>query len=528
MDHRLQNKAWRLTHLYKIRTKSGEIVTFKPNPIQLRHIIERGSQRYNAILKARQFGMTTFYAIDLLDEALWIPGNVSAIVAHEAKKLPEYFQIVERAYENLPSVLLPKTKTDTKYRYDFTTRFDGEPLDSSIFVTVDIRGGTVHNLHVTESAWIKDRQSLNAATKQAVPLTGRISEETTANGFNGFFDFYEMFDAIPDDKRGEMDYKTYFYAWWENSEYTLPGQMPEIVEDDKLMYGDEKKEKEAYNLSDGQLLWRRWKIRELSGDASKSHLGLSGLQLFKQEYPANKLEAFQSGAGNIFDADQVDSVRVKIPLGESYVLNNAPHLIEQFRSLNNKNFKLWQLPEAGKKYVVGVDPSDGEGADSACIDVWDKDSLEQVCQFYGKVRPDIGAQYTEQVCKLYNDAFVGVENNMLTWILELTKLYDNYFFTTTIDEKTAKKTKKLGWRTDGKSRDPMIDEFIKLFEEGNLKINSTITLSEMKTFVKKDNGKREHADGKFDDALFGGFIAMQMRKFYREKPRTFAEKPAGF
>jgi len=524
----LQDKAWRLTHLYKIRTKSGDIVTFVPNLIQLRHIQERGGQRYSAILKARQFGMTTLYAIDLLDESLWVSGNVSAIVAHEAKKLPEYFQIVERAFENLPAQLQPKTKTNTKYRYDFTTRFDGAALDSSIFVTIDVRGGTVHNLHITESAWIKDRQALNAATKQAVPLTGRISEETTGHGFNHFYDFYQLFDAIPKDRIGEMDYKTYFYAWWENPEYTLPGTLPIPTPDDKLLYGDESRDKALYKLSDGQLLWRRWKIRELSADSSKSHLGLSGLQLFFQEYPATKLQAFQSGAGNIFDAELVDSIKPRNPIPNQWVKENRPEIYEEFISLNKLGFVFWKLPSPGKKYVVGVDPSDGNGADSTDIDIWDKDGIEQVAQYYGKIRPDEGAEIAARVCNFFNGAYIGVENNMLSFILELSKIYDHYYFTTTIDERTTRRTKKLGWRTDSKSRDVMIDDFIKLFEESHSKINSRITLGEMKTFVKKENGKREHADGKFDDALFGGFVAIQMIKMYRDRPRIFAVKPTGF
>ena len=71
----------------------------------------------------------------------------------------------------------------------------------------------------------------------------------------------------------------------------------------------------------------------------------------------------------------------------------------------------------------------------------------------------------------------------------------------------------------------MIDEYMIFFDEDELEINSTITLSEMRTFVKKDTGKREHANGKHDDALFGAFIAIQMRKLKRRKARTHARNP---
>ena len=49
----------------------------------------------------------------------------------------------------------------------------------------------------------------------------------------------------------------------------------------------------------------------------------------------------------------------------------------------------------------------------------------------------------------------------------------------------------------------------------------------MKTFVRKDNGKREAADGKHDDALFAGMIGVEMRKYNRPKVRVFAQKPLG-
>jgi hypothetical protein len=360
-----------------------------------------------------------------------------------------------------------------------------------------------------------------------VPITGRISEETTANGFNEFYDDYTLSDAITDP--AEQDYKNYFYAWWENPEYSLEGTLPEISGEDKIKFGNEEEERTKYNLTDGQLLWRRWKINELR--TSQVGVGLSGLQLFKQEYPANKLEAFQSGLGNVFDAEMVNGVQIKRPLHKMEVPEGAYK--EGFNPLWQKGVQIWKLPEAGKEYVIGVDPSDGEGSDFSCIDVWTRspdtlEKVEQVAQYYGKVRPDEGAEVAKQMAEYYNAAFVGVENNMLSFILFLVKIYDNYYSEVVIDERTQRRTKKLGWNTNTKTRDPMVDDFIKLFEEGYLIINSGITLGEMKTFVKKDNGKREHSDGKHDDALIAGMIAMQMRKYQPPRAKAYSTKPSGF
>lgn len=520
-DSRLRNKWWRLCHLYKIKNKAGELVTFYPNIIQLKHIADRASHRYNRVLKARQFGFTTFYCIDYLDEALWVPGTSCAIIAHERIAIEGIFQIVKRAYFNLPDELKPMVKTDTQYMYRFTHSFDGIPLDSSIYVALKLRSGTVQKLHISEAAYIKDWGELVSGSKQAVPKTGTISEESTGNGYN---DFYDAFMAsYYNQSITPMDYRGYFYPWQDNPEYTLPGT---LTDDEKET--NEIAMQSQFNLTDGQLLWRRWKKNELK--VASIGEGLSADQLFKQEYPMTIQEAFQSGVGGVFDPARIDAVKLHMPLQHPAIMvtGTATDVQNQaLQALVTMGVKFWYLPEPGVEYTIGVDPSDGEGADFSCIDVWQKEPIRQVCQYYGKLRPDELAELTKQIAEFYNRAFTGVENNMLTTILFLSKIYDNYYYDTRIDEKTLKRTKKIGWNTNLKTRDVMIDEFNILFDEGNLEINSQITLSEMRTFVKKDNGKREHADGKHDDALIGGMIAIQMRKLRPAGGRVFATNPFG-
>lgn len=512
-------------------------MTFKPNPIQLKHLADRGAHRYNAILKARQHGITTLYCIDYLDEAMWVPGITSAILADERENTDKIFAIVKRAFTNIHDDLKPVTKYDTKRMYEFTKRYDGRVLDSSIYVSLKARAGTVQRMHITESSRIKDRQELNSGSKQAVPKNGFITEETTANGFDQFYDFYMNYHDKVD--IGDTDYLTHFYGWQENPDYSLPGA---IVEDEKTEY--EKETQQKFSLSDNQLLWRRWKIDELK--MAQVGVGLNAEQQFKQEYPMTVLEAFQGGSGNVFDPEKVDAVVPWEPIkkiegsekikGPNYFGLDPDNrkLVDDrnshFVRLHAMGVWFWELPEHGAEYVVGVDPSDGIGADFSVVDVWKKEKtvdekIPQVAQFYGKVRPDELSEIIADLARFYNDAFTGVENNMMSTILFLSKIYDNYYFTTEQDEKTFKRTKKLGWRTDTKSRNIMIDDFMILFDDGHLEIRSKLTLSEMKTFVKNDKGKREHSEGKHDDSLFAGFIAIQMRKLKPKPGRVLEQKP---
>lgn len=503
--------------------------------MQLKHRLEASGHNYGYIVKPRQFGFTTDYAIDMLDDALWKPGASSAILAHDRETLGKIFQIIKRAYENLPPELKPETQYDTRNEYKFKRRFDGVLLDNEIYVALKLRGTTVQRLHISEAAHIKDRDELKMGAKQAVPIGGRITEETTGNGLNEFYD--DVMLSLEKEQTGALspqDYKLYFYAWFENPEYTLPGTLPEP---NLVKYGDEEELRQKYNLTDGQLLWRRWKLDEFR-TSTETSVGLNVFQRFKQEYPATLLEAFQSGAGNIFDLDRLMNLNGKTPLSIQEVMNSEfPEAMGNVRTkledLVLKGLKVWHLPEFGKRYVIGVDPSDGEGSDNTCIDVWEipSDPLQkmvQVAQFYGKIRPDHGADVCKLIAECYQDAFTGVENNMLSFILFLSKIYDNYFMSVQIDEKTLKRTTKLGWSTNNKTRDPMIDDFIALFEDEGLEINSSITIGEMKTFVKKENGKREHADGKHDDSLIGAMIALQMRKYQPRRARAIEGRLDGF
>jgi hypothetical protein len=459
-----------------------------------------------------------------------------AIIAHEQKALEKIFTIVKRAFDNLPKEIRPITNADNVNELKFEYRYDGLKLDSSIYVALKVRSGTVQNLHITEIAYIKNVQELNAGSKQAVPKTGRITEETTANGFNHFYD--NFMESYQNENPGDMEYKAYFYSWFENSDYTLPGTIEEYS-------ATELQLKKLYNLSDGQLLWRRWKIKELQN--KMEGIGLTGEQQFKQEYPSSILEAFQSGAGNVFDTEKLEAQTPKPPLSWNEIHNLVlarqlqpdiqKDFLDRIRKLYDLGVWFWHLPTTGVDYVSGVDPSDGNGSDYGPIDIWTKKPNPegkrlQCAQFYGKALPNELAEIAKLLCELYNKAFVGVENNMLSTILFLSQIYDNYYFESRMDERTMKRTKKIGWNTNISTRDKMLDDLLIHHTDDLLEVNSKVTQSEMKTFVRKmrPNGsyKREHADGKHDDCLFAAGIALQMALYEMPTSRLFAKKPAGF
>ncbi len=497
-------------------------------------------------LKYRQGGVTTLFCIYYLDDAIWTPGFGAAIIAHEREALDKIFQIVELAFDNMPESVKPKTRQDTLRMLRFESSFDGQALNSSIYVALKLRSGTVQALHITERAYIEGSASteLEAGSKQAVGLHGRITEETTANGFNDFEDvFTENYNNA---EPGPLDTIAYFFAWHEQNEYQIPG--PPIVEYTERQLKLKEKVANAYagkQLTDPQLYWYEWKEKELIKAARKSDdkVRLSGEQLMMQEYPSTVLEAFQSGLGSVFDQELLGTYspqkpkRVYISKGKAkgekvYIWHEPVKEGDEYEAKDEDGEIFTMKHKVNGFYGLGCDPSDGTGGDDAVIDVWDdgKDQYRQCAQWAGQLRPDLLAELVAEMAEMYNEALAGVENNMISTILFLSKIYENYFITVTVDEKRDRRTKKIGWTTSGKSRDMMIDVYNQEFEEESLEINSGLTLKEMRTFVKKEGGKREHADGKTDDALFAAFIAIQMIKHKdrsRTRKRVFSGKPTG-
>ncbi len=534
-DQRLRNRWWRLTHLYKILDKEGNLIVFKPSIVQLMILSALGSRLRARILKYRQGGVTTLFAILYLDEALWTPGFSAAILAHDRSTINKIFLIVKRAFDNLPDNIKPTTKQDTLHSYRFEHTFDGQPLDSGIYVDMKLRGDTVQALHITERAYIEGDKSteLEAGSKQAVPMTGRITEETTGNGFN------EYYDAFTEDYDNEtptpLDYLALFFAWHEDPQYRLPGILPERSADDialdQLVFDNY-----GYHLDDNQIIWYNWKMGELikAARASEDKVSMNGKQLMRQEYPSTMMESFQSGQGSVFDNTILATYPATPPVRNLDSKSNPGQEIRIFVEVEKVGQEyvadgLTKRRVKDSQYFIGCDPSDGTG-DPAGIAVWDED-YNKVAEWSGLLRPDLLANLVKEMAEMYNNAYTGVENNMLSTILFLQKIYTNFHSTITLDKRHNTKTKKIGWTTTGKSRDVMIDDFIMHFEEGTLGNLSKKDIKEMQTFVIKEGGKREHATGKHDDMLIADMIAIQMIKYKnrsKNRDRTFSAKPAGF
>jgi hypothetical protein len=90
---------------------------------------------------------------------------------------------------------------------------------------------------------------------------------------------------------------------------------------------------------------------------------------------------------------------------------------------------VYLLPEAGKSYVIGADPAQGNPAsDDSALTVLCRETGEEVAALAGKLEPATFAQHIDAIGRWFNHADVMVERNnhgwaVLQWLREKSRLF---------------------------------------------------------------------------------------------------------
>ena len=496
---KLRNKDWRMSHLYKIKTKGKQLITYQRNLAQHNYALRKALR--NIILKARQLGFSTEGLIDLLDDTITVPNTNSAIVAHDQRKVIGLFEIVKRAYQNMPETIRPVASFDNRNELYFPE------LDSKIYVTLDTRSETVHNLHWSEVAFTKDAENKAAAIYASVPKDGKITLESTANGMAGYF-FNEW-----EDPRSE--FKKNFYNWLWEVDYSIPlerslDEMHAEYRELSIRYGLMLDIFERFNLSPEQFAFYIKQARRYK-------------ELVVQEFPTTALEAFLASGRNVFKQIDLQKHQTMFPIDRKWA-----------------DVLIWETPLKGFKYVIGVDPAEGVGGDSAAVEVFNAQTGEQVAEFASSsISPDRLAYMVIELGNWYNKALLVVEsNNHGHAVLQiLGRKYYNLYRRKTIDKISGQETDRLGWNSNGTTKPLLVDNLEEAVRMQSISLRSEELVKEMKVFVQTDvPGKMGYgAEGSaHDDRVIAAGLAVQgirmmpMLKKYEtlaeKKLREYAEK----
>lgn len=496
----------------KIRNKEGKIVDFKLNNPQqkLYDIIKEQKQTRKPvriiILKARQMGFSTLTESILFKETVTKFNRRTGIITHLASATTNLFNMSKLMLDCLPEDMKPSVKRSNAQELIFDND-SGTGLKSKIkCMTAGTSGvgrsDTFDNLHLSELAfWEGDVEATLTGLFQAVPNLPdtMIIIESTANGFEKFKELWEQ--AV----NGESDFIPLFVAWHEMPEYAMPYSGFKLT-------AEEEKLKELYSLTNDQLEWRRWCIRNNCQNK---------IDQFKQEYPSNPEEAFLSTGSCIFDKDAViNRLRyVPKPIKQGYFTyneENARHnIMTDIKWVNDKNgcIKLYKLPNmpAFTKYCIGGDTAGDTQGDEFSADVVDAKSLEQVATLTMQTDEGLFARQMYCLGMYYGWALMAIETNFSTYPQKkLEELgYPSFYVREVVDRYDKSVTKQFGFNTNKKTKPLILANLVDYVREHTDIFNNEKTLRQMLTFVKKDGGVQEAEEGYHDDKVMSIAIALQ-------------------
>lgn len=292
-----QDRWWRLNNLYYIKDKSGKRVLFRPNPIQ--KVIHDNLWFFTIIPKARQLGVTTFFAILYFDQILFSKNKTAGIIAHKQESLKKIFQDkIKFSWDNMhPWIRKYIGEPDVDNANEL--RF---PNGSSIFVSMSTRSGTINFLHISEFAYVCQKfpekaEEIVTGAINSVDAGQFVSIESTSAGREGYFyDFCQLARKIQDEGREltELDFKLFFFPWWIEPGYTLP-DANFLITKEHQDYFKVLKEKHGVELTDGQ---KRWWIKKYEINQDKMFA----------EYPSTLDEAFRVTAEGAYYAEPMNRV----------------------------------------------------------------------------------------------------------------------------------------------------------------------------------------------------------------------------
>jgi hypothetical protein len=451
--------------LLKIRTKTGR-TCFRLNRAQREY--SRRCRKRNIVLKARQVGITTYIAARFFIQTITRRGTLSVQVAHDRESAEEIFRIVKRFWEKLPDMMKEGV---LRTSYCNARQLVFPCLDSEYCVTAADenagRGWTIQNLHCSEVArWGRGGDEALASLRAAVVPGGEIVLESTPNGAGGLF--YEEWQ-----RSEETGYTRHFFPWWFEEGYTAKTEkniLPLTAEEEELA--------EIHGLTLGQIAWRRKQWAALRGLAA-------------QEFAEDEVSCFRASGECVFDQEAVERA-----------LKGSSEPVEM---RDNHRLMIWLPPQAGREYVMGVDPAGGgaEG-DYSCAQVIDRRLGTQCAELHGHYPPRELAQKLVELGKEYNQALIAVEKNnhghgVLAYVRMLE--YPNVYVQKGQD----------GWLTSAVSRPAMIENLAGALAEEAVLFRSPRLLNECRTFVRYADGNTGAAPGTHDDCVMALAIAWAVR-----------------
>lgn len=505
----------------RVRSKDGRIVPMHMNRAQkeiysaIRSQEERGLPIRIVILKCRQAGVSTFVQAYCYWKCVTRANIQSLCMAHRVPAAENIFQAARMYYELQPPPK-PMVRYSSKRELYFahpSKKSSGGMNSRIVVLSSEVAGGArsyaFQLLHLSEVAYYADPYELAGSLIPALPPhpgTACFLESTGNADSEYWYDLWEKTIS------GENEYIGVFIPWYYIDEYKLEGEAAKIW----LDYENKgwKRDLDTYEavlldkhgLTPQQLAWRRMMISNI------------GEERFRTEFPTTWQDAFTASAACVFDHQSLmkclDEDAQPVFVGEITVEEIDRERKHVLTMNPDGRFTVWEMPERGVEYVVGVDTSVGVSTGSyaaAVVVKYDGEKWVQVAEWHGHADPVQFSKYVEGIGRFYNEAILTIEIQGTGYGVQsaINEHYTRFFRWRRWDEPSLPVTKKLGWSTQPSTKPMLIGFFKHVVDSGGFVIRSSKLADEMLNYihdpVRQDT---RAASGFFDDLVMAAAMAV--------------------
>lgn len=361
---RASNPAYFIHNHCKVRSDDGSDAPFHMWPAQVEALETMHLNRLVAMLKARQTGFTTLVAGYCVWLAIYKPGSVILLFSKSHREAKALLARIRTTIKKLPEWLQPKGFTS-----DTTTELKLSNGSEIISFGSNTSGGdsyTANLVVIDEADLIRNLDTLLSGAKPTIDAGGKLVMLSRTDKANQDSSFKRICrEAL---KPGtDSKYKILFFPWW-----VRPGR-------NQTWYDEQAAEIEQRTFSKDELY---------ANYPATPEQALAARELDKR-FPMKWLE-------DVFEPlDPLPVDRLK----------NTPFA-------GWKNLEIYKLPEAGRKYCVGIDVAGGNpNSDDSVATVVDKETLEECAVLCGKIEPTVHAHRSAQLAEFYNRAEIMPEKN---------------------------------------------------------------------------------------------------------------------
>jgi len=563
-----------------ITNKNGEDTLFSLWDSQqlilesLRDRKRRGLPQKLLILKSRQLGCSTVLEALIAWRTIFFINQNAIIVSHSPEHAGQVlFQIVLHILDWLPWWLKPmqsSRKTENVLVFsnkDPSARQDNPGNESRIYVQAanqktgvgqGVRISAAHISELGDYQFHKAREIVEGDLGHALvesPETIAVIESTGKVAGSYFHKLWRRQIELGD----QADWEPRFFPWFFDRSHFIPpvsgwrpereeeeirdlvlarwvecdneqcGQMRESVYRGLSLIGSEcpvckKGQLRPKELADGQLRWWEWR-RKNAGQDEES------LKELLQEQALTPEDAFQPRGTSAFPMECITAAAkfVRPPLVEGFLdksgVFHGPHprtssCIQNWcktdHTYDQRNLQVWEFPQSGAKYAVGVDVGAGLGGpnDYSAAVVF---KIGSVADYHvatlrtNSVTPQDFGALAVFLASWYNNALLAIEAVKLDSCLVVASekyQYPNLYENIAVRQGPSG-ARRYGWYTTPKTKPNIVVNFVRWLKARALEVYSSNLVEEMKSFVRDPDSERAGASkGNHDDELMAAMICL--------------------